>query len=387
MGTLLALDPIVAQAVGAHDAEGVRRGVQRGLALTLVLATVVGAALLPGETLLRALRQPADVVPDAARYARASIPGVLPFYAFVVFRQTLQALGRMTPIVVVVLGANLLNAWLNWVLMLGHLGVPPLGAEGSAWSTSVGRWALALGLLAAGWRELRPAILPVGAGTLRAGPLLRTLALGVPIGLQMLVEVGAFGGITLMAGLFGSTALAGHEIALNVASLTFMVPLGVATAGAVLVGRAVGAGDMPRARTHAAAALLYGGGFMAVSGAALVAVPRLIAGVYTLDPGALAVAGALLPIAGTFQLFDGTQAVAGAVLRGTGDTRVPLAANVAGFWGVGLPLGAALAFPLGGGPAGLWWGIVAGLAAVAALLLWRVRRRLSGSVARVDVER
>ncbi|CAA9335244.1 MAG: hypothetical protein AVDCRST_MAG40-2132 [uncultured Gemmatimonadaceae bacterium] len=387
MGVLMAVDPLVAQAVGARDDAAVASTVQRAVAIAVGLSLVVGVALWPGDALFRLLRQPAEVVPDAAAYARASIPGVLPFYLFVVFRQTLQALGRMAPIVVVVLGANVLNAWLNWVLMLGNLGVPALGPVGSAWSTTISRWAMAAGLLAAAWPALRAYLRRRVPGTLAAGPLGRTVALGLPIGAQYLLEGGAFGAATLLAGLFGTTALAGHEITLNLASLTFMVPLGVAGAGSVLVGRAVGAGDVAAARLHAAASLLYGVGFMAVSAAVLLVAPRAIARLYTADAAVIAVAGALIPIAGLFQLFDGGQVVAGAILRGSGDTRTPLAANLAGFWAVGLPLGAWLAFSLGAGPAGLWWGMAAGLAAVAALLVWRVRRRLAGAIERLDVER
>jgi MATE family multidrug resistance protein len=386
MGVLLALDPIVAQAVGARDDAAVSSAVQRAVALAAVLSVGVGFALWPGEAALAAVRQPAEVIPDAAAYARASIPGVLPFYLFMVFRQTLQAFGRMAPIVYVVVAANALNGFLNWVFMYGNLGAPPLGAVGSAWSTTVGRWAMAVGLLAVGWRALGPHLHPVAPQTLRVAPLLRTLRLGVPIGVQYLLEVGAFGAITLLAGLFGTTALAGHEITLNLASLTFMVPLGVATAASVLVGRAVGAGDAEAARLHAAASLVYGVGFMAVSAVVLLLVPRAIAGLYSRDPAVLGVAAMLIPIAGVFQLFDGGQVVAGGILRGVGDTRTPLAANLAGFWLVGLPLGGWLAFRRGGGPAGLWWGVVAGLAAVAVLLVLRVRTRLRGELQRVRVE-
>ena len=386
MGVLMAIDPIVSQAVGARDAAAVGSAVQRAIALSALLSLVVGVALWPGEAVLGALRQPAEIVPHAAAYARASIPGVLPFYLFLVLRQTLQAFGRMAPIVAVVLGANVVNAALNWVLMLGNLGAPRLGPVGSAWSTTISRWVMALGLLAAGWGTLAPHLRRVAPRALRAAPLGRTFWLGAPIGAQFVLEMGAFGAITVLAGLFGTTALAGHEITLNLASLTFMVPLGVAGAASVLVGRAVGAGDADGARRHAASSLLCGAGVMTASAVLLVAAPRAIAGLYTRDAGVLAVAAVLIPIAGVFQVFDGTQVVAGGILRGSGDTRAPLVANLAGFWVVGVPLGAWLAFSLGTGPAGLWWGAAAGLGAVAALLVWRVRRRMAGPVARLLVD-
>jgi MATE family multidrug resistance protein len=292
----------------------------------------------------------------------------------------------MRPIVVAVVVGNVVNVALNWVLMFGHLGAPRLGAAGSAWSSSIGRWVVLGVLVASAAEALRPHLSPPRADAWRPGAIARTVRLGVPIGVQQLLEVSAFGGATLLMGLFGTVPLAGHEIALNLASLTFMVPLGVATAASVLVGRSVGAGDVESARWHAASALACGVGFMLVSAAAFTLAPRLLAGAYTRDPAVIAAAAALLPIAGAFQLFDGVQAVSSGVLRGSGDTHAPMIANFVGFWLLGIPTGALLAFHAGLGPSGLWWGLVVGLAAVATLLLARVRARLARALSRVDVE-
>jgi MATE family multidrug resistance protein len=166
-----------------------------------------------------------------------------------------------------------------------------------------------------------------------------------------------------------------------------MVPLGVATAAAVLVGQAVGAGDVSAARWHAASALVCGVLFMLTSASLFLLAPGFLARLYTADAAVVAVTSVLLPLAGVFQVFDGVQAVSGGVLRGAGDVRAPMLSNLLGFWAVGLPTGVLLAFGVGLGPAGLWWGLVAGLCAVALLLLRRVRVKLSRHVARVDVER
>lgn len=387
LGTLLALDPLVSQAVGAGDEPAIARAVQRGLGIAVAISVLVSLVLWPAESVLRAARQPADVVPEAARFARASIPGVLPFFWFAVLRSVLQALGRMRPIVVAVIVGNVLNVALNWVLMFGNLGSPRLGAAGSAWSSSIGRWVMLATLAVSAAAALRPHLSPARADAWRPAALARTVRLGVPIGVQQLLEVSAFGGVTLLMGLFGTVPLAGHEIALNLASLTFMVPFGVSTAAAVLVGRSVGAGDAESARWHAASAVACGVAFMTLSAATFVVAPTLLARAYTADPAVLAVTATLLPIAGAFQLFDGVQAVSAGVLRGAGDTYAPMLANLVGFWLLGIPAGALLAFRAALGPAGLWWGLVIGLAAVATLLLARVRSRLSRSIARVDVER
>ena len=386
LGTLLALDPIVSQAVGAGDEPAIARSLQRGLILAVGISALLALALWPAEPALRLLRQPADVVPDAARFARASIAGVLPFFWFAVLRVSLQAIGRMRGIVIAVLIGNVANVFLNWVLMYGNLGAPRLGASGAAWSSSIGRWIMFGALLAAGWDELRPHLRPLRAEALDATALLRTARLGVPIGAQQLLEVGAFGAATVLMGLFGTVPLAGHEIALNLASLTFMVPLGVATAAAVLVGQSVGAGDLTAARWHAASAIVCGVLFMVTSASLFLLAPGFLARLYSADAAVVAVTSVLLPLAGIFQVFDGIQAVSGGVLRGAGDVRAPMLANLLGFWAIGIPTGVALAFVLDLGPAGLWWGLVAGLAAVALMLLLRVRVKLSRHVERLDVE-
>jgi MATE family multidrug resistance protein len=285
-------------------------------------------------------------------------------------------------IVVVIVLANLANVALNWVLIYGHLGVPALGVRGSAWASTVSRWLLALLLLGGAWRTLRPALRPWHPDSARPASLAPLLRLGLPIGLQQLLEFNAFGAVGLLMGQLGTVAMAGHQASLNLASLTFMVPLGVGAAAAVRVGHAIGADDAPRARRAAAAALACGVGFMASSAAVLLALPRALAGLYTDDLAVLAMAASLIPLAGVFQVFDGLQVVSLGILRGAGDTRVPMVVNVIGFWVIGLPLGAWLGLHAGWGPRGLWWGLVAGLAAVGLILGQRVRALVASPPAR-----
>jgi multidrug resistance protein, MATE family len=386
MGTLMALDPLVAQAVGAGDEPATARAVQRGLLLALVLAVPIMLALLPAIPVLTFLQQPPEVVPLAAGYARASVPGVLPFLGFVVLRQSLQAMGRLQPIVLTIIAANLVNVVLNWVLIFGHFGLPPGGAVGSAWASSLSRWFMALALLAVGWSVLRPLLHPIRPRAFDLRPLVRVLRLGAPIGAQQQLEFGAFGVIGLLMGLLGTREMAGHQIALNLASLTFMVPLGVSAAAAVLVGQAVGRGDDGAARRSAGAALICGTAFMTASALVFMSVPALLAGIYTSDPGVAAIAAVLIPIAAIFQLFDGWQVVSIGVLRGVGDTRTPMVVNVLGFWLLGIPISIWLGFRTDYGPEGLWLGLVAGLIVVSVILLARVRRRLHRSLRRVHVD-
>ncbi|MEX1259007.1 MAG: MATE family efflux transporter [Gemmatimonadota bacterium] len=386
LGILLALDPVMAQAVGAGDREAAARGMQRGLALALVLGVVTALVLIPGEAVFRFARQPAEVIPIAAGYARGSILGAVPFFLFIVFRQSLQAMGRVSPIFWTAVFGNVANVFLNWVLIWGHLGVPPLGAVGSAWATSLSRWVLAIGLLVVAWPLLAPLLRPWRAEVGRIAPLLRMLSIGIPIGMQFVLEFGAFALTGILMGWLGTEPMAGHQIALNLSVFTFMVPMGIGAASAVLVGQGIGRGDAPGARRAAGASLSLALAFMSAAALVFLFFPEPLGRLFTGDPGVVAIVAVLLPIAGVFQISDGLQAVAAGVLRGAGDTRVPMLANILGFWLVGLPVSGFLGFGLGWGPAGLWWGLAAGLAAVAALLLLRVRVRFRRDLERLAVE-
>ena len=385
-GTLMALDPVISQAVGARDEEAIARALQRGLVMALALTAFTCATFVPVEWVLRVLDQPPEVIPDAASYVRIAIPGVFPFYAFVVFRQSLQAMHRVAPVLWTVLLANLLNAGLNWVFIYGHLGSPALGVAGSSIATSVSRWAMALAVLSISGRQVWHHLTPWRSETLAIEPLRRMLRLGLPIGVQYLLEYGAFAAAALLMGVLGTTQMAAHQIAINLASFTFMVPLGVSTATAVLVGHAIGAGDEDQARRSAIAGIFIGASFMCASAFVFLVFPRVLARSYTGDADVILLTVMLIPIAGVFQVFDGIQAVAAGVLRGVGDTHAPAIINVVGFWFIGLPVSWVLAFRLGGGAVGMWWGIVVGLAAVALILLGRVRVRLGRTMHRVVID-
>jgi MATE family multidrug resistance protein len=282
--------------------------------------------------------------------------------------------------------ANLVNLALNWVLVFGNLGAPAMGAVGSALSTTIGRWVMVILLFAISRRELGPMLTPWRPEALALRPLLATLRVGLPIGIMSTVEFTTFAAISVFAGWFGAEAIGGHQVAINLASLTFMVPMGVGSAAAVLVGHAIGEGDPAHARRVAASALICGAVFMAGCALVFLGLPGLFAQFYTSVPGVIAIATTLIPIAGVFQVFDGLQVVASGVLRGAGDTRAAMIANILGFWLIGIPVSLWMGFGLGGGVVGLWWGFVAGLAAVAAFLVARVWVKLSQDVARVVVE-
>jgi multidrug resistance protein, MATE family len=386
MGVLFALDPVVSQAVGAADRVGVARGVQRGSVLATLMAMAAMLLLLAAGPVLGALGQPPEVVPVATGYVHGLILGVLPFYLFIVLRQSLQAMGQVRAILLTVLAANVVNVLLNWMLIFGNLGAPALGAVGSAWATTGSRWFMMLALLGLGWPLLAPSLRPLRRDALATRPLVRLLRVGAPVGGQQFLEFGVFGAAGLLMGLLGAIPLASHQVALQLAALTFMVPLGVAQATSVLVGQAVGRSDPHGARRSTGAGLAVGVGFMAVTAILFLAMPGLLARAFSDDAPVVATAALLLPIAGVFQVFDGVQVVAAGALRGVGDTRVPMILNLVGFWFVGLPVSAALGLWLGVGPQGIWWGLAIGIGVVAVLLTHRIRRRFGRELRRLVID-
>lgn len=386
IGILMVLDPIISQAVGAEDRGAIARGIQRGIVLAGLLSIPLGLLMLPALWLFQATGQPAEVVPFATAYTWWLIPGIPPFLLFVVIRQSLQAMHLTRAILWSIVVGNIVNAVLNFILIFGYFGFQPRGVIGSAWATSISRWLMVALLLVLAWPRLRDYLRPLVPEIWQWVPLRRMLGIGIPIGAMMLLEFGAFAAIALLMGHLGTIQVAGHQVAINLASLTFMVPLGLGSAAAVLVGNAVGRGDATAARRAARTALITGAGFMSLTALAFLGLPELLARAYTSDAAVLAIAAALIPIAGIFQVFDGLQAVGAGILRGLGDTRIPMLINVFGFWCCGMPVSVYLGYQAGWGPRGLWWGFVVGLGCVALLLLLRVRRNVRHEMKRVHVD-
>jgi MATE family multidrug resistance protein len=385
LGVLLGIDPLLNQALGARDRSAFRRSVQRGFVLAGALMIPTTLLLLPIGAVLALLGQPPETVPLAAAYSRISIPGLLPFYGWIVLRLALQAMGRLKPIVATVIVVNIFNLVADWALVFGAGPIPQLGPIGSAWASTVARTLLFVILLVVDRKDLWP-LLRFDREAIKWKPMLRTARLGVPIGFHLQLEIVAFSVIALLMGGMGTISMAAHQVAINLASLTFMVPLGVAQATAVRVGNAIGAGDSSGARRAASSGLVLGTGFMSLTALLFIGLPFLLSRAYTSVDEVVILASTLIPIAGFFQVFDGLQVVAAGILRGAGDTRAPLAVNIFGFWFIGLPTSLILGFKLGYGPQGLWWGLVAGLFVVAAFLLARVGFKLRGEVAGIKVE-
>lgn len=381
-GVLAALDPLVAQAHGADDPGTVSAHLQRGVVLAVALAIPMGLLLWDVSPVLRLLGQPEGIVDKAASYTRGIIWGLPAYFVFVAFRQTLQAMSLVRPTAVAIVAGNLINVVGNWALIFGHLGFPALGVAGSAYATSLSRCAMLAWFL---WAAREPLAVYWRGFTRQAVDLahhLRLLRLGVPIGIHQSGEILFFTTLALLVGRMGVVPLAGHQIAINLASLSFMVPLGIGGAAATRVGNAIGRGDMPAARRAAAVCLVLGAGAMLAFAALFALLPEPLARLYTRDPEVIAMVALLLPIAAAFQVLDGIQTVGAGVLRGAADTTFPAVLAIVGFWIIGLPAGWYLAYEAGQGAAGLWWGMTVGLAAVSVFLVGRIAQRFRGTLGR-----
>lgn len=376
IGLLLGLDTLVAQSFGAGNREDCHHSLAQGIYIALFftpLLMLIFAWMPPFFYVLK-------ITPDVSRLAGPFVTtlslSTLPLLLYAAFRRYLQGIGHVRPIMFTLISANLINWFFNWLLIAGHWGFPALGVAGSALSTCLARVYMAVLLAGFIWwleRDLRKSLPPLirKPDWLRITGLLR---LGFPAAVQILMEIGAFGTAAVFAGRLSADAMAAHQIALNCAAVTFMVPLGISSAAAVAVGQAMGRGEPDVARRSGFIAIALGVAFMCCTALAFVLIPTPILRIYTSDPQVLSVAVRLLALAALFQLFDGMQTVATGALRGLGSTRIPMLVNFVCYWLFGLPLGYWLCFILLWGIYGVWVGLTAALIGIALILLYAWNR-------------
>jgi MATE family multidrug resistance protein len=378
VGLLLGLDTVVSHAYGAGRIDECNRWLWHGV----VLATLIAPALLGVSWLLLVLIPKLGFHPRVGPLVQAYYSILLwsgvPLLFYAAFRRYLQAIHAASSVMIALVTANLVNAAGNWIFIGGKWGAPAMGVAGSALATLIARVYLAGFLLAAVfyYNARRKYGLFDTSRAIDRERLFRLLHLGVPAASTVGLEVGVFAAATAFAGQLAPVSAASHQIALNIAALAFMVPLGLASAGAVRVGHAVGAGDGSRAAAAGWSAILLGVAFMAATATAFVTVPRGLIGLFTRDEAVLVLGSSLLLVAAIFQLSDGLQGVTTGVLRGLGDTRTPMFTNLGAHWLFGLPVGYSLCFTMGIGVIGLWIGLSTGLTIAGAVLLYVWIRRI-----------
>jgi MATE family multidrug resistance protein len=363
MGLLLGLDPLVAQAFGARRLDECHRWLVDGIWLGLLVAPPMLGVLFAIGASLPHWGLPPEVLVLVRPYLAILTWSLPPLLLYVAFRRYLQAMNHVGAVMFALLAANIVNAFANWVLVYGRFGAPAMGVPGSAVATLVSRILMAAWLFIVIVRHeahVTPRLgdTPMGLDLSRVR---RLFALGFPAAGQTVFEVGVFAAATALAGRVSATALAAHQIALNLAALTFMVPFGLSSAAAVRVGQALGRGDPRGAATAGWTAIAIGLTFMSAAAIVFLLIPRLLIRAFTTDGTVIDVGVSLLFVAAVFQLFDGLQGVTTGALRGLGNTHTAMLWNLAGHWLVGLPLGYLLCFGWGLGVVGLWWGLSTGL--------------------------
>ncbi len=379
MGVLLGLDTLVSQAYGAGQIRECHRWLRDGVHLAVLLTMPLMAVNYGMVALMPAFDLHPDVLRLTTPYVTAVVWGSLPLLLYAAFRRYLQAVGLVRPVMLTLIAANLVNGFANWVLIYGNLGVPALGVTGAAWATVIGRVYMAASLLIVIVRHEhrhKAGLFDVPFLEFEWPRLKRLLRLGVPAATQLTAEVGVFGAVAALAGRINPVALAAHQVALNLASVTFMVPLGLASAGAVRVGHAIGGRSVDGAASAGWSALALGGAFMTLSAMLFIVAAEPLVRLFTSDPEVVATGIGLMRVAAAFQLFDGLQVVATGALRGLGDTRTAMISNIVGHWLLALPIAAFIGLRLGWGVIGLWIGLSLGLVIVGTVLLVTWRRRI-----------
>jgi MATE family multidrug resistance protein len=384
-GMLTAVGPLAAHAIGAGEEKRVGPIVAHGLLFALGLSGAGIFIILHLHLLLTAIGQGPSLVAATDRYLAAVVWGVPAALGYAVLRSYLSALSRTLPLMILLVGCLVLSVTLNYALIFGHFALPPLGIAGAGYANAIVQWVQvsALAIYVATHRggrgrEILRAMLRPARGV--ALPLLR---LGWPIAGIFALEAGVFSTAGALAGRIGTASLAAHQVAISITGINFMVPLAFSNAATVRVALASGAGRTAAARRAGVVAMSCSAGYMVVMAIVLLLAPGWIISLYLdrADPAnaeAVVIAMHLLFITALFQVFDGTQAVAAGALRGLRDTRMPLVIATVGYWVVGFGSAWTLAFPLGFGVRGLWWGLALGLAAVAILLSLRFHSLTDG---------
>jgi len=377
-GFAQAVMPMVAAALGSGDETQVRRDTRMGIWLSIAYGVAIYPVFWWSEPLLHALGQAPDVVPLGRDYMRIAGLGMAPALVVMALKSYLAALGRTQVVLWVTLVAVVLNAGLNWSLIFGNLGAPELGVKGAAIATvaTQGMTLVVIGVYAGWLPSLRRFRLWQRFWRPDTQALARVFRLGLPIGLTGVAESCLFQAATLMMGWIGTRELAAHGIAMEAASMAFMVHLGLSNAVTIRVGRADGAGDAAGVRLAAGVAIAMSFVFGVAIVILFLTLPTAIVGLFvdlSKPEGAaiLALGVTLLALAALFQLGDAMQVMALGLLRGLRDTQLPMVLAVVSYWGVGIPASYILAFGLGHGPVGVWLGLVVGLAFAASSMLVR----------------
>ena len=373
IGISMAVTPMVAAADGEGKTGKIGRLLNHGFVINTVSSFLLFLFILAVSPVLKLINQPQEVVVLAIPYLLIITFSLLPFMFFQTYKQFIEGLSQTKQAMYITVIFNLLNIGLNWLLIYGNWGFPELGLNGAGWATLISRvfmaWALYIYVTKS--NRYKNYIRGLRLKQIRLTIIKKMLGIGIPTGLQFIFEVGAFSTAAIMMGWIGVNALAAHQIAINLASISYMMASGLSAAAMVRIGNQLGKRDISKLREVGFSIFGMVTVFMSVFAILFLLLKNYMPLLYIDDPQVIKMAASLLIIAGIFQISDGLQVVALGALRGLSDVKIPTLVTLLAYWVVGLPLGYFLAFKLHWNELGIWIGLLIGLTLTAIMLLYR----------------
>jgi MATE family multidrug resistance protein len=384
IGVSMALSPLTAMAFGAKKYEECGVVFRQGLLVNFIVSLFLSIAIFFGADIIKYLNQPQEIVEQGVAYMQILAYSVIPVMIFQTYKQFSEGLSIMRPAMVITLVANIINAFANWIFIYGNLGMPALELPGAGWATFSTRILMAFSfvLYVAFSIKYKPYDPNIHYRKIDFNVIKKILKIGIPSGLQYFFEVGAFVGSAVIIGWLGTNQLAAHQIAINLASISFMCALGISAAASIRVGNAVGRNDNKGIRNAGWAAFILSAIVMGTFGILFIVFRNFFPTLYLDDSDVIHIASSLLIIAALFQLSDGTQAVGIGLLRGLADAKIPMIITFVAYWIIGLPGGYLLGFTLDYGVQGIWFALFLALTVSAIMLSVRFNIR---SRQKVDV--
>src|SRR5260221_3993918 len=363
IGVSYAITPLVAAAHAENDPEKSSEVLKHGLVINMINSFILVALVIGAKNILYRIDQPEDVVAEAIPYLSVITFSIIPTLVFQTFRQFTEGLSRTRIAMIAVIGSNIIHVPLNYIFIFGHFGLPAMGLVGAGWATLISRVIMAAAIALYVYRS--PSLIKFRQGfsieNYSKSLFSKMLHIGLPAGVQFIFEVAAFDMSAVMMGWLGTKTLAAHQIAINLATISYMTTSGLAAAATIRVSNEMGKKDFAMMRTVAFVLLSLAMSIMFLWGLLFILGKDFLPTLYVSDPEVIAIAAPLLIIAGFFQLSDGVQVVCLGALRGLHDVKIPSLFIFIAYWIIGLPLGYWLAFKMNLGAVGVWTGLLIGL--------------------------
>jgi len=373
LGVAMSVTPLIAILVGAQRFSECGIYFRQSLLVNMSLGFVLMFITFFCSDLFEYLNQPPDVAAQASSYTKIVALSILPAMLFHTYKQFIEGFSIMKPAMIIAIAANIINAFANWVFIYGNLSMPALGLAGAGWATFSSRVFMVLAIIfyVKNKESFKKYDVNFHFRNINFPVIKKILEIGLPSGFQYFFEVGAFTLAVMMIGWLGTNPLAAHQIAINLASISFMAVLGISAAGAIRVGNAVGKKDVTEVRRAGFTAIIMGASVMFTAGVIFISLKDFLPTLYIDDKDVIRIASSLLVIAAMFQISDGIQGVGIGVLRGLTDVKIPTLITFIAYWIIALPIAYLLGFTFNFGVQGVWVGLLLGLTASAAMLTIR----------------